>query len=248
MDTARSLRARTARGEGIAVPLRAPISLRADAQRARRRTGAPGVILFAKVGRQESVSAAGFSRLRPRRRARGGERFWIGSVTKTFTATIVLQLVAERLVAVDDPVSSWLPELPDNDPPAPQPHQRAPGLLPGPADRETARAGGVWSDARGVSRFFSALLGGELLGPAEEKEMLTVTRPSIMGLGIGFIRADCGRVHWGHGGATPGFATYALATRDGSTVVVAAANEGDRHAVHHELVAAAQRLFCRLTG
>ena len=66
--------------------------------------------------------------------------------------------------------------------------------------------------------------------------------------GLGFIRADCGRVHWGRGDATPGFATDVLATRDGSTVVVAASNEGDRHAVHHEFFAAAQRLWCRLTA
>ena len=351
MDIARSLRERTDVGEAMAISLATPVSLQADAQRARRRTGAPGVILFAKVGRQESVAAAGLSSLRPRRRARGGDRFWIGSVTKTYTAAVVLQLVGEGRLALDDPVTRWLPEIPNGERitvrrlldhtsglpdyfrvpqiarrlanpralvptaeliriAASEPRDFEPGTSYGYSStnylvlgeivkRVTGRgigveirsriigrlglsratygrpkspmrgyhlaggkrrdvttwslggpsaAGAVWSDARDVSRFFSALLGGELVGPAEREEMLTVTPPSLMGLGIGFIRGSCGRVHWGHGGATPGFATYVLATRDGSTVVVAAANEGDRHAVHHELYAAAQRLFCRLTA
>ncbi|MGV9361261.1 serine hydrolase domain-containing protein [Amycolatopsis sp. NPDC003731] len=36
---------------------------------------------------------------------------WAGSVTKTFTATLVLQLVAEGRLGLDDPVAGHLPEL-----------------------------------------------------------------------------------------------------------------------------------------
>ncbi|HWH01875.1 MAG TPA: serine hydrolase domain-containing protein [Pilimelia sp.] len=36
-------------------------------------------------------------------------RFRIGSVTKTFVATVVLQLVAERRLRLEDPVQRWLP-------------------------------------------------------------------------------------------------------------------------------------------
>ncbi|SDT47844.1 D-alanyl-D-alanine carboxypeptidase [Streptomyces sp. TLI_053] len=37
------------------------------------------------------------------------ERFRIGSLTKTFTATVVLQLKAEGRLGLDDPVERWLP-------------------------------------------------------------------------------------------------------------------------------------------
>jgi D-alanyl-D-alanine carboxypeptidase len=37
--------------------------------------------------------------------------FWVGSVTKTFTATVVLQLVAEGKLRLDDPVAGYLPRL-----------------------------------------------------------------------------------------------------------------------------------------
>jgi hypothetical protein len=48
--------------------------------------------------------------------------------------------------------------------------------------------------------------------------------------------------------ATPGFATYVPATRDGSTVVVAASNEGDvTRSTTSSSPRPAQRLFCRLT-
>ncbi|MCA2223026.1 serine hydrolase domain-containing protein [Nonomuraea aurantiaca] len=38
-------------------------------------------------------------------------RFWIGSSTKSFTATLVLQLVAEGKIGLDSPVAGYLPEL-----------------------------------------------------------------------------------------------------------------------------------------
>ena len=41
-----------------------------------------------------------------------GGTFRIGSLTKAFTATIILQLVNERKLSLDDPVSKFLPTLP----------------------------------------------------------------------------------------------------------------------------------------
>ncbi|GAA1385973.1 serine hydrolase domain-containing protein [Kitasatospora putterlickiae] len=43
-----------------------------------------------------------------------GARFRIGSVTKTFAATVVLQLVGERRIGLDDPVERHLPGLVPN--------------------------------------------------------------------------------------------------------------------------------------
>ncbi|GIF04205.1 serine hydrolase domain-containing protein [Actinoplanes siamensis] len=45
---------------------------------------------------------------RPGRPVAGGQ-FRVGSITKTFVATVVLQLAAERRLRLDDPVQRWLP-------------------------------------------------------------------------------------------------------------------------------------------
>ncbi|MBE9098296.1 serine hydrolase [Vacuolonema iberomarrocanum] len=39
------------------------------------------------------------------------DRFVVGSVTKVFTATAILQLVEEGRLGLDDPMSQWLPEI-----------------------------------------------------------------------------------------------------------------------------------------
>ena len=56
------------------------------------------------------------------------DRFRVGSVTKTFMVTVLLQLEAEGAI-VDDTVERWLPGLvpggDDRGPPAPEPHERA---------------------------------------------------------------------------------------------------------------------------
>ncbi|MEU8079972.1 serine hydrolase domain-containing protein [Catellatospora citrea] len=44
-----------------------------------------------------------------------GDRFRIGSNTKTMTGTVLLQLVQEGKISLDDPVSKYRPEVPDGD-------------------------------------------------------------------------------------------------------------------------------------
>jgi D-alanyl-D-alanine carboxypeptidase len=58
--------------------------------------------------RQLWVSAAGFSDLAAQTPWLPTDESRIGSVTKTFTAAIVLQLVGEGLVTLDDPIESWV--------------------------------------------------------------------------------------------------------------------------------------------
>lgn len=55
--------------------------------------------------------AEGVADLRDHRPVRPDDRFRIGSVTKVFVATVVLQLVAERKVGLDTPVQHYLPGL-----------------------------------------------------------------------------------------------------------------------------------------
>jgi D-alanyl-D-alanine carboxypeptidase len=69
----------------------------------------PAVItLFEQDGRQ-TVVAAGHADLAARRKARPGDRFWVGSVTKAFVATLVMQLVAEHRLRLDDTVDRLVP-------------------------------------------------------------------------------------------------------------------------------------------
>ncbi|MGD0852720.1 MAG: serine hydrolase domain-containing protein [Acidimicrobiales bacterium] len=57
----------------------------------------------------------GFSNLQRRESPRTSTLYAIASITKTFTGTAIMQLVARGLVALDEPVMTYLPELKDAD-------------------------------------------------------------------------------------------------------------------------------------
>ncbi|NUW43459.1 serine hydrolase domain-containing protein [Nonomuraea rhodomycinica] len=61
--------------------------------------------------RGDWVGSAGVSKLGQNAKPPTNGRFPTGSVSKPFTATLVLQLVAEGKVKLDDPVAGYLPEL-----------------------------------------------------------------------------------------------------------------------------------------
>ncbi|NUW30325.1 beta-lactamase family protein [Nonomuraea sp. SMC257] len=61
--------------------------------------------------RGEWAGSAGVSKLGQSGEPSTDGSFWVGSITKTFTATLVLQLVAEGKIELDDPVAGRLPEL-----------------------------------------------------------------------------------------------------------------------------------------
>src|SRR3954471_22041632 len=68
----------------------------------------PAVITLVEQDGRQVVVAAGDADI-GRRKARPDDRFWVGSITKSFVATVVMQLVAERKLALDDRVSKLLP-------------------------------------------------------------------------------------------------------------------------------------------
>jgi D-alanyl-D-alanine carboxypeptidase len=79
-------------------------------------------------------------------------------------------------------------------------------------------AGAVISTADDLARFYRALLGGRLLGPALLREMLTTVQLDPVfgyGLGIYSIRTACGTI-WGHDGGVPGYVSFALNNRAGT--------------------------------
>jgi D-alanyl-D-alanine carboxypeptidase len=78
--------------------------------------GVPGALVLVRDGDHTETAAVGVADVGTRRAIRAGDRFRIGSVTKTFVATVVLQLVAEGRLTLDEPVSRRLPGLlPDGD-------------------------------------------------------------------------------------------------------------------------------------
>jgi D-alanyl-D-alanine carboxypeptidase len=74
-------------------------------------SGAPGAIALVRDGRRSVRLVSGYEDLATRRPMRPRDRFRIGSVTKTFVATVVLQLAGEGRLALEDTVERWLPGL-----------------------------------------------------------------------------------------------------------------------------------------
>ncbi|MCO1653899.1 serine hydrolase domain-containing protein [Pseudonocardia humida] len=87
-------------------------------------------------------------------------------------------------------------------------------------------AGGMVSTTGDLLRFLAALLGGRLLGPAEQQRMVRTVptvdwiADSAYGLGISALALPCGTTVWGMGGALFGSWTYAYGSPDGAHLVV----------------------------
>ncbi|MFF2617911.1 serine hydrolase domain-containing protein [Kitasatospora sp. NPDC058046] len=310
--------------------------------------GVPGIVAEVRDGHRAWFGTAGVADLTTGRPRHAQERFRIGSTTKTFVATVVLQLAAEGRLDLDDSVERWLPGLvdgpgyepdritvrqllgmtsgvynyamdakvraenegtgfllhrfdtytpeqlvrtgtanrpdfapgagwtysdtgyvlagliveratgtslaeqvdqrvitplglsgtytPDPDDTALRgPHARAYSRLGDPSPTAPVHdvtelspswgyaAGDMVSTARDLDTFFAALLGGRLLPPAQQRELLTMvpTPPgawipnAAYGLGVGSVTLDCGPTLWGMGGAINGSWTYTFGTRDG---------------------------------
>jgi D-alanyl-D-alanine carboxypeptidase len=71
--------------------------------------GAPAAVVLFREGTSVSIGTAGVITLPNGRPVAGDDRFRIGSITKTFVATVVLQLVGERRLSLEDAVEKWAP-------------------------------------------------------------------------------------------------------------------------------------------
>ena len=80
------------------------------------RAGAPGALVYVRTPTAARAGVAGFSDLSARATMRARDRWYIASLTKAFTSTVVLQLEAEGKLDIDDPVARWLSGVvPDGD-------------------------------------------------------------------------------------------------------------------------------------
>ncbi|GAA1959047.1 serine hydrolase domain-containing protein [Kitasatospora viridis] len=75
--------------------------------------GLPGVTALVKDGGSTWYGQAGTADLSTGQKFQPQDRFRIGSTTKTFVATVLLQLEAEHRLSLDDTVEQWLPGLVD---------------------------------------------------------------------------------------------------------------------------------------
>ena len=118
-------------------------------------------------------------------------------------------------------------------------------------------SGALISTPGDASRFFGALLGGELVG-SEELEQMKQTMagegspsgPGIKraGLGIFSYELPCGKV-WGHTGQFPGYQAFAAATPDGRGALAIMVNATDISEQANDAVVHAQQLAaCRVQG
>ncbi|GIL38015.1 serine hydrolase domain-containing protein [Roseiterribacter gracilis] len=107
-------------GALVALPAQAAQSLHqridAEVRSAMARDKVPGCWLsLITDGKLHYVQAYGLSSLERNIRARRDEIIPIGSITKMFIATAMLRLTEMGLVALEDPVSRHLPDLPHGD-------------------------------------------------------------------------------------------------------------------------------------
>ncbi|KUN83455.1 peptidase [Streptomyces bungoensis] len=71
--------------------------------------GVPGATAAVKDARGTWSATAGVGDLRTGRPRSAADRYRVGSITKTFVATVLLQLEAEGRLSLDDTVEKWLP-------------------------------------------------------------------------------------------------------------------------------------------
>ena len=99
-------------GAAVAVPGAPPIGAELQAKLdAVHAAGMPGAFAEVRDGRRTWTPTTGVIDIRTQRPVRDGLRHRIGSLTKTFVATTMLQLAGEGRVRLDAPVGRYLPDL-----------------------------------------------------------------------------------------------------------------------------------------
>ncbi|MFJ1700224.1 serine hydrolase domain-containing protein [Streptomyces sp. NPDC088252] len=111
-------------------------------------------------------------------------------------------------------------------------------------------AGALVSTNSDLNRFYTALLDGRLLPPAQLAQMRTTVPaeargPGVRyGLGLTSTPLSCGGVYWGHGGTALGYRTRGGVTEDGRAVGIAVTT-APTGAASQRVEAAVDTALCR---
>ncbi len=71
----------------------------------------PGMVVWIDTPEYRFEGASGVANLKEGTAMTPSGAFRIGSITKMFTATVIIQLAEEGILSLDDPLSRWLPEV-----------------------------------------------------------------------------------------------------------------------------------------
>ncbi|GGP83253.1 serine hydrolase domain-containing protein [Saccharothrix coeruleofusca] len=142
--------------------------------------------------------------------------------------------------------------LPGDRPGIPGPHAHSYVRLDGRVEDITrfnpsvaGAAGSMISTTADLDRFADALLGGELLKPAQLAEMME-SLPFSEGYGLGFAAypMSCGTTAWGHDGVIFGYSTAVLSTADTGTRLVVSFSSGPDEGEVEGLRELLDEVFC----
>ena len=71
----------------------------------------PGMVVWIDAPEYQFAGASGFANLMDQMSMPPEGAFRIGSITKMFTATVILQLAEDGTLTLDDPLALWLPGI-----------------------------------------------------------------------------------------------------------------------------------------
>src|SRR5262245_33402097 len=75
----------------------------------------PGAVVLLRTPRGDFTAASGTTQLGTRNRPGADTHFRIASNTKTMTAAVIMQLAQESKLGLNDPVSKYVPGVPNGD-------------------------------------------------------------------------------------------------------------------------------------
>ncbi len=73
----------------------------------------PGMVVWIDAPAYQFAGASGFADIKNNSPLQPEGAFRIGSITKMFTATVIIQLAEKGVLTLDDPLAKWLPEVAD---------------------------------------------------------------------------------------------------------------------------------------
>ncbi|MBZ0292943.1 MAG: beta-lactamase family protein [Anaerolineae bacterium] len=71
----------------------------------------PGMVVWIDAPEYQFAGASGFAELADEIPVSPEDAFRIGSITKMFTATVIIQLAEDGVLTLDDPLAQWLPDV-----------------------------------------------------------------------------------------------------------------------------------------